>query len=54
MCLYREGGKSDMVHLPLARRPGGEDNKKSGRAETAQGRRKNRMTKAAGQGGSGA
>lgn len=23
MCLYREGGKSDMVHLPLARRPGG-------------------------------
>lgn len=28
MCLHREGGKSEMVHLPSERRPGGKAAKK--------------------------
>lgn len=53
----REGGRSDMVHLPSEGRPGvgvGREAKKvaleKASAETAPGRRENRLTEAAGQG----
>lgn len=50
-CIGREGSLTWYICL---RSVGGEGGKESGRAETAQGRRENRITKAAGQGGSGA